>query len=239
MNYWVLTNLLAVSPPVESKLKLDMTSANGQVQMTMPVQIMILLTLLTFLPAIIISLSSFTRIIIVFHFLRQALGTQEAPSNQILIGLALFLSLFVMNPTLTAIYDVAYTPWAKGEIDQLQAVEKGAAPLKQFMLKSTREKDLKLFSDLSGGQKPKNVDELSMKTVIPAYMISEIKTAFQIGFVIFLPFLVIDMVVSSVLLSMGMMQLPPVMVSLPFKVLLFIMVDGWGLVVSSLVKSYV
>jgi len=239
MNYWVLTNLLAVSPPVESTLKLDMTSANGQVQMTMPVQIMILLTLLTFLPAIIISLSSFTRIIIVFHFLRQALGTQEAPSNQILIGLALFLSFFIMNPTLTAIYSDAYEPWSKGEIDQAQALERGSQPLKQFMLRSTREKDLQLFIEISGGPKPKGPDDLPMRAVIPAFMISEIKTAFQIGFVLFLPFLVIDMVVSSVLLSMGMMQLPPVMVSLPFKVLLFIMVDGWGLVVSSLVKSYV
>jgi len=239
MNYWVLTNLLAVSPPVESKLKLEMTSANGQVQMTMPVQIMILLTLLTFLPAIIISLSSFTRIIIVFHFLRQALGTQEAPSNQILIALALFLSFFIMNPTLTAIYNDAYEPWSKGEIDQAQALEKGSQPLKQFMLRSTREKDLQLFMEMSGGPKPKGPDDLPMRAVMPAFMISEIKTAFQIGFVLFLPFLVIDMVVSSVLLSMGMMQLPPVMVSLPFKVLLFIMVDGWGLVVSSLVKSYV
>ena len=238
MNYWILTKLLAVSPPVESTLKLDMTSSNGQVQMTMPVQIMILMTLLTFLPAIIISLSSFTRIIIVFHFLRQALGTQEAPSNQILIGLALFLSFFVMNPTLTAMYNNAYEPWSKGEIDQSQAVDRGAAPLKQFMLKSTREKDLQLFVEMSGGPKPKGPDDLPMRAVMPAFMISEIKTAFQIGFVLFLPFLVIDMVVSSVLLSMGMMQLPPVMVSLPFKVLLFIMVDGWNLVISSLVKSY-
>ncbi len=239
MNYWVLTNLLAVSPPVESTLKLDMTSANGQVQMTMPVQIIILLMLLTFLPAIIISLSSFTRIIIVFHFLRQALGTQEAPSNQILIGLALFLSFFIMNPTLTAIYNDAYEPWSKGEIDQAQALERGSQPLKQFMLRSTREKDLQLFIEMSGAPKPKGPDDLPMRAVMPAFMISEIKTAFQIGFVLFLPFLVIDMVVSSVLLSMGMMQLPPVMISLPFKILLFIMVDGWGLVVSSLVKSYV
>ncbi len=239
MNYWILTKLLVATPPVESTLKLDMTGSNGQVQMTMPVQIMILLTLLTFLPAIIISLSSFTRIIIVFHFLRQALGTQEAPSNQILIGLALFLSFFIMNPTLTAMYNNAYEPWSKGQIDQDQALERGSQPLKQFMLRSTREKDLQLFLEMSAGPKPKGPDDLPMRAVIPAFMISEIKTAFQIGFVLFLPFLVIDMVVSSVLLSMGMMQLPPVMVSLPFKVLLFIMVDGWGLVVSSLVKSYV
>ena len=238
MNYWVLSTLLTAAPPVQSTLKLDMTSATGQVQMNMPVQIMILLTLLTFVPAIIISLSSFTRIIIVFHFLRQALGTQEAPSNQILIGLALFLSFFIMNPTLTAMYDNAYQPWSKGQIDQDQAIERGTQPLKQFMLKSTREKDLELFVELSGGPKPKGPEELSMRAIMPAFMISEIKTAFQIGFVLFLPFLVIDMVVASVLLSMGMMQLPPVMVSLPFKVLLFIMVDGWGLVISSLVKSY-
>ena len=231
--------MLAVTPvAAPATLKVDMTSATGQVQMTMPVQIMILMTLLTFLPAIVISLSSFTRIIIVFHFLRQALGTQEAPSNQILIGLALFLSFFVMNPTLTAMYNNAYEPWSKGEIDQSQAVDRGAAPLKQFMLKSTREKDLQLFVEMSGGPKPKGPDDLPMRAVMPAFMISEIKTAFQIGFVLFLPFLVIDMVVSSVLLSMGMMQLPPVMVSLPFKVLLFIMVDGWNLVISSLVKSY-
>src|SRR5207302_1921139 len=236
--YWLLNTLLAAAPAVQSTVKVDMTSANGQVQMTMPVQIMILMTLLTFVPAIIISLSSFTRIIIVFHFLRQALGTQEAPSNQILIGLALFLSLFIMGPTLTAMYDNAYQPWSKGQIDQDQAIERGTQPLKQFMLKSTREKDLELFVELSGGPKPKGPEELSMRAIMPAFMISEIKTAFQIGFVLFLPFLVIDMVVASVLLSMGMMQLPPVMVSLPFKVLLFIMVDGWGLVVASLVKSY-
>ena len=152
-----------------------------------------------------------------FHFLRQALGTQEAPSNQILIGLALFLSFFIMNPTLTAIYDNAYTPWSKGEIDQIQAIEKGAAPLKDFMLRCTREKDLKLFVDMAGGPKPKGPADLPMRTVIPAFMISEIKTAFQIGFVLFLPFLVIDMVVSSVLLSMGMMQLPPDCGFTPFQ----------------------
>jgi flagellar biosynthetic protein FliP len=216
-----------------------MTGNNGQIEMTMPVQMLILLTLLTFLPAIVISVSSFTRIIIVFHFLRQALGTQEAPSNQILIGLALFLSFFVMSPTLTAIYDDAYEPWSKGQITQDIALEKGAAPLRQFMLKSTREKDLQLFIEMSKGPKPSGPNDVPLRVLVPAFMISEIKTAFQIGFVLFLPFLVIDMVVSSVLLSMGMMQLPPVMVSLPFKILLFIMVDGWNLVVSSLVKSYV
>jgi flagellar biosynthetic protein FliP len=235
----LLNLVLAVTPTaVPATVKLDMSGTGGQVQMTMPVQILILLTLLTFLPAIIISLSSFTRIIIVFHFLRQALGTQDAPSNQILIGLALFLSFFVMHPTLSVMYTSAYEPWSKGEIDQVQAVERAGGPLKQFMLKSTREKDLQLFMEIAGDPKPKGPDDLPMRAVMPAFMISEIKTAFQIGFVVFLPFLVIDMVVSSVLLSMGMMQLPPVMVSLPFKVLLFIMVDGWNLVITSLVKSY-
>lgn len=219
-------------------VRIDMANGGSQIQMSLPVQILVLLTLLTFLPAIIISLSSFTRIIIVFHFLRQALGTQEAPSNPILIGLALFLSFFVMNPTLTQMYDQAYVPWSNGEIDQMQAIERGSQSLRTFMLKYTREKDLKLFVDLSNEPKPSGPQDIPMRTVIPAFMISEIKTAFQIGFVLFLPFLVIDMVVSSVLLSMGMMQLPPVMVSLPFKVLLFIMVDGWNLVVMSLVKSY-
>ncbi len=237
MNFWMFHTLLVAEPA--STLKLDMNGGNGQIEMTMPVQMLILLTLLTFLPAIVISVSSFTRIIIVFHFLRQALGTQEAPSNQILIGLALFLSFFVMSPTLNTIYDDAYQPWSKGQITQDVAIEKGAAPLRQFMLKSTREKDLQLFIEMSKGPKPAGPNDVSLRVLVPAFMISEIKTAFQIGFVLFLPFLVIDMVVSSVLLSMGMMQLPPVMVSLPFKVLLFIMVDGWNLVVSSLVRSYV
>jgi flagellar biosynthesis protein FliP len=237
MNFWIFHTLLAAEPA--STLKLDMTGNNGQIEMTMPVQMLILLTMLTFLPAIVISVSSFTRIIIVFHFLRQALGTQEAPSNQILIGLALFLSFFVMSPTLTSIYDDAYEPWSKGQMTQDVAIEKGAAPLRQFMLKSTREKDLQLFIEMSKGPKPAGPNDVPLRVLVPAFMISEIKTAFQIGFVLFLPFLVIDMVVSSVLLSMGMMQLPPVMVSLPFKILLFIMVDGWNLVVSSLVKSYV
>src|SRR5262245_14683052 len=159
MNHSFLNLIIAITPPPPSTFKLDMSGANGQVEMTMPVQILILLTLLTFLPAIIMSLSSFTRIIIVFHFLRQAIGTQEAPSNQILIGLALFLSFFVMNPTLTTMYSTAYEPWSKGEIDQLQAVDRAIAPLKLFMLKSTREKDLQLFVETSGGAKPKGPED--------------------------------------------------------------------------------
>src|SRR4030095_9169360 len=163
MSHAFLNLILAIAPATAATaptLRVDMSGANGQVQMSMPVQIVVLLTLLTFLPAIIMSLSSFTRIIIVFHFLRQALGTQEAPSNQILIGLALFLSFFVMHPTLDAMYNTAYEPWSKGEIDQGQALERGAAPLKDFMLKSTREKDLQLFVEMSGGPKPKGPEDL-------------------------------------------------------------------------------
>jgi flagellar biosynthetic protein FliP len=201
---------------VQSASSVSLDAGNGQIEVNLPVQMLILLTLLTFLPSIIISLTSFTRIIIVFHFLRQALGTQEAPSNQILIGLALFISLFVMTPTLDQIYTEAYVPWSNGEIEEIAAIEAGAASLKTFMLSHVREADLKLFSDLSADPPPETIEEISMRTVIPAFIISEVKTAFQIGFVLFLPFLVIDMVVASVLLSMGMMQLPPVMVSLPF-----------------------
>jgi flagellar biosynthetic protein FliP len=202
-----------------------------------PLQIVVLLTLLSFIPAILISMTCFTRLIIVFHFLRQALGTQEAPNNQILLGLALFITLFVMSPTLKQIYDDAYKPMSDGVISQSEALEKGLVPLRAYMIKHTREKDLALFLRLSKGPRPNSAEDVPTTALIPAYMISELKTAFQIGFVLFLPFLIIDLAVSSVLLSMGMMQLPPVIVSMPFKILLFVMVDGWYLIVTSLVKS--
>lgn len=202
-----------------------------------PLQIVVMLTLLSFIPALLISMTCFTRLIVVFHFLRQALGTQEAPNNQILLGLALFITLFVMGPTFKQVYDVAYKPMSNGEITQAEALEKGMVPLRAYMIKHTREKDLTLFLRLSNSPRPNTVDDVPTTALIPAYMISELKTAFQIGFVLFLPFLVIDLAVSSVLLSMGMMQLPPVIVSMPLKILLFVMVDGWYLIVSSLVKS--
>lgn len=202
-----------------------------------PLQIVVLLTLLSFIPAIFISMTCFTRLIVVFHFLRQALGTQETPNNQILLGLALFITLFVMSPTLKEVYDGAYKPLTDGEISQSEALERGLVPLRAYMLKHTREKDLALFLRLSKSPRPATADDVPTTALIPAYMISELKTAFQIGFVLFLPFLVIDLAVSSVLLSMGMMQLPPVIVSMPFKILLFVMVDGWYLIVSSLIKS--
>lgn len=204
-----------------------------------PLQIVVLLTLLSFIPAILISMTCFTRLIVVFHFLRQALGTQETPNNQVLLGLSLFITMFVMSPTLTEVYEQAYRPLSEGRITQSAALEKGLQPLRRYMFKHTRERDLALFVRLSRTPRPKTAAEVPTTVLVPAYMISELKTAFQIGFVLFLPFLVIDLAVSSVLLSMGMMQLPPVIVSMPLKILLFVMVDGWYLIVSSLVKSVV
>lgn len=202
-----------------------------------PLQIVVILTLLSFIPALLISMTCFTRLIVVFHFLRQALGTQETPNNQILIGLSLFLTLFVMSPTLKQIHTEAFTPMMNGEMSQTDALDKGLQPLRAYMLKHTRERDLALFVRLSGSARPETPEDVETTALVPAYMISELKTAFQIGFILFLPFLVIDLAVSSVLLSMGMMQLPPVVVSMPFKILLFVMVDGWYLIIGSLVKS--
>lgn len=216
----------------EATWDLDKTVSTSQ-----PLQIIILLTLLSFIPAILVSMTCFTRLIVVFHFLRQALGTQETPNNQILIGLSLFITLFVMSPTFTQIYNEAYKPMSEGEINQTEALERGLIPLRAYMFKYTREKDLALFLSLSKSPRPATENDVPTTALIPAYMISELKTAFQIGFILFLPFLVIDLAVSSVLLSMGMMQLPPVVISMPLKILLFVMVDGWYLIVSSLVKS--
>jgi flagellar biosynthetic protein FliP len=221
-------------PPVKPEATVDL---NKTATSSTPLQIVVMLTLLSFIPAILISMTCFTRLIVVFHFLRQAIGTQETPNNQILLGLSLFITLFVMSPTLKQVYDEAYKPMSDGTITQAEALEKGLVPLRAYMLKHTREKDLALFIRLSKSARPATADDVPTTALIPAYMISELKTAFQIGFVLFLPFLVVDLAVSSVLLSMGMMQLPPVIVSMPLKVLLFVMVDGWYLIVGSLVKS--
>ncbi len=211
----------------------DLSKTSG----SLPVQIMVLLTLLSFIPAILISMTCFTRLIVVFHFLRQALGTQEAPNNQVIIGLSLFLTMFVMAPVMTRINQEALQPMLAGQVTQTQAIERALVPMRAYMLKHTRERDLALFIKISNSAMPNSPDDVATTTLVPAYMISELKTAFQIGFVLFIPFLVIDLAVSSVLLSMGMMQLPPVVVSMPFKILLFVMVDGWYLIVGSLVKS--
>ena len=213
-------------------------NVDGIGAMSAPLQIVLLLTLISFLPAILVTMTSFTRIVIVFHFLRQALGTQEMPSNQILIGLALFLTMFIMAPVASEISTQAIQPAMAGTVTMTEAFERGTPPLRAFMLKQTREKDLELFMGLAKAAKPKTKEELPMTVVIPAYIISELKSGFQLGFFLFVPFLLIDLVVSTTLLSMGMLQLPPAMVSLPFKVLLFVMIDGWNLLVGSIVRSF-
>jgi flagellar biosynthesis protein FliP len=205
---------------------------------SLPWTVLIVFALLTLLPALLLSMTPFVRILIVFHFLRQALGTTTAPTNQTLLGLALFLTYFIMQPVGLAIDQTALEPFAHGSITAWQAVERGATPMRQFMLKYTREKDLALFVEMSRQARPKSPDDLPMAVVVPAYIISELKTGFQIGAVIFLPFLVIDMVVAAITTSVGMFQLPPVVISTPLKILLFVVADGWNLVVGSTVKSF-
>jgi flagellar biosynthesis protein FliP len=202
------------------------------------IQLVIVLTILTLAPALLLMVTSFTRIIIVLSLLRHALGTQTMPPNQIIIGLSLFLTFFIMSPVINRINDEALKPYYEEQISGELAFEKAAAPVKDFMLKQVREKDLALFVKIAHDKRPANKEDIALTTLIPAFAISELKTAFQIGFMIYLPFLVLDMVVASVLLSMGMMMLPPIMVSLPFKLLLFVLVDGWYLIVGSLVQSF-
>ena len=204
---------------------------------SLSIQTLLLLTSLTFLPAVLLMMTGFTRIIIVLSLLRQALGTPSSPPNQVLIGLALFLTLFVMSPVLDKIHAEAYQPFADNKINMAQALEKGSVPLRAFMMKQTRESDLALFVKLAD-QKVDDPQQVPMKVLLPAYVTSELKTAFQIGFIVFIPFLIIDMVVASVLMSMGMMMVSPAMVSLPFKLMIFVLVDGWALLMGSLAQSF-
>jgi flagellar biosynthesis protein FliP len=202
------------------------------------VQLLLLLTVLSLAPSILILMTSFTRIVIVLGFVRTSLGTQQTPPNQVIIGLALFLTFFIMAPVFSQVNHDAIQPYMKGKITQAQATDKAEAPFKTFMAKQTRQKDLELFLNYGHYSQPKSVQAIPITALIPAYTISELKTAFEMGFMIFIPFLIIDMVVASILMSMGMMMLPPVMISLPFKILLFVMVDGWYLIVKSLLISY-
>lgn len=206
--------------------------------LSVPMQVVVLLTLLTLLPAAVMCVTPFLRITVVLHFLRQALGTQSTPSNQVLLGLALFLTIVIMQPVASEIYRQSWEPMSAGRITAEQAAEEGAKPLRNFLVRFAREKDIRLFVEIAREPAPRNPSELSLRVLIPAYILSELKTGFQIGAVLFLPFLIIDLVVASVTLSVGMVQLPPVMVSAPFKVLLFVLVDGWTLVVGSLMKSF-
>jgi flagellar biosynthetic protein FliP len=219
-------------------INLDLNTSDNPADVATSIQIILLLTVLSLAPGILILMTSFTRIIVVFSFVRNALSIQQMPPNQVLIGLALFMTLFIMTPTLSQVNETALQPYMAGQLTQTQALEKAAIPFKHFMAKQTREKDLLLFIEYRKSPIPKTVEEIPLSTLVPAYAISELKTAFQIGFMIFIPFLIIDLVVSTTLMSMGMMMLPPVMISLPFKILLFVMVDGWYLIVKSLLQGY-
>ncbi len=235
--------VLAMGAPVlaensDSLLGVSLTPSKGSVSLTAPMQIVFLLTLLTILPAVIMSVTPFLRITVVLHFLRQALGTQGTPSNQVLIGLALFLTLVIMQPVATDMYHKGWEPLEAGQVTWQQAWQDGSQPLKVFLSRYVREKDVRLFLEISHTQPPRNPSDLGITILMPAYVLSELKTGFQIGAVLFLPFLIIDLVVASVTLSIGMVQLPPVMLSAPFKILLFVLVDGWNLVVGSLVRSF-
>ena len=213
-------------------------AAGGGQTYSLSLQTMILLTVLSVLPAALLMMTSFTRIIIVLSLLRQALGTQTAPPNQVLIGLALFLTLFVMGPVFDKIYIDAYQPLSENKITMSQALDRGAAPLKTFMMKQTRQADLALYVKLSNGPALNGPEDVPLRVLIPAFITSELKTAFQISFAIFIPFLIIDMVVASILMSMGMMMMSPAIVSLPFKLMLFVLVDGWQLLIGSLAQSF-
>jgi len=219
-------------------LQIGVGEAKGPEEVSVVIQILALLTVLSLAPAILIMMTSFTRLIVVFSFLRHALGTQQMPPNQLLIGLALFLTFFIMTPVWQEVNQKALIPYKEKKISQAQALEEALKPVRQFMLKQTREKDLALFVQMAKMPRPKNSNDIPTTVLLSAYMISELKTAFQIGCILYIPFLIVDMVVASVLLSMGMMMLPPVMISLPFKVILFVLVDGWNLIVGSMVKSF-
>jgi flagellar biosynthetic protein FliP len=213
------------------------TAGGGQTY-SLSLQTLILLTSLSFLPALLLMMSSFTRIIIVLSLLRSALGTQSSPPNQVLVGLALFLTFFIMSPVLEKMYTEAYLPYSEKKISLEQAFNTGIVPLKTFMLRQTRETDLALFVKISNSEPLQTAEDVPLRILVPAYVISELKTAFQIGFVVFIPFLIIDMVVASVLMSMGMMMVSPAMISLPFKIMLFVLADGWNLLIGSLVQSF-
>jgi flagellar biosynthetic protein FliP len=214
------------------------SAGKGGSTLSMPMQIVVLLTLLALLPAAVMSVTPFLRITVVLHFLRQALGTQTVPSNQVLIGLALFLTILTMQPVASEIYTKAWAPLEDGKITATQAYAEGSQPLRAFLVRFAREKDVRLLLDITHAPPPRTPAELDLQVLIPAYILSELKAGFQIGAVLYLPFLIIDIVVASVTLSIGMIQLPPVMVSAPFKILLFVLVDGWNLVVGSLLQSF-
>lgn len=235
----LLAGAMASAEPLPfPSLNIGVGTATKPNEVAVTVQIFLLMTIMSLAPGLLIMTTSFIRISVVLSFLRTAMGTQSAPSNQVIISLSMFLTFFIMTPVWQQINKDAYQPWKAQQISQEVAMDRAVKPVRSFMLSQTREKDLALFVSLSKLGRPKNAADIPTLTIIPAFMISELRTAFQIGFLIYIPFIVVDMVVASVLMSMGMMMLPPVMISMPFKILLFVLVDGWGLVISSLVKSF-
>lgn len=222
--------------PFSLGIDLDTNADTGTLTGTL--QIVLLLTVLSIAPSILIMLTSFTRIIVVLHFVRQALGTNTAPPNQVLVGLALFLTIFIMSPVFTKVYDNAVKPMQEGTITQKEALDEGMKPIREFMLDNVNKKDLKMFIEISGAKVKDSYDDIPTTTLIPAFITSELRAAFIIGFLIYIPFIVIDMVVASTLMSMGMMMLPPTTISMPFKILLFVLADGWDLVIGNLVKTF-
>ena len=240
MKLGVLIALLLLGTAADAQqetMALAVESADGQ-SWSLSIQILVLMTLLTLLPAALLSTSAFVRIIIVLSILRQALGTAQTPPNQVLLGVALFLTFFIMAPVISDIHETAAKPYMDGSLSAEAALEQGIEPLRQFMVSQTRESDLALFASIAGRADITSADEAPMSLIVPSFMVSELKTAFQIGFLVFIPFLVIDLVVSSVLMSMGMMMLSPMLISLPFKIMLFVMVDGWALVLGTLASSF-
>ena len=240
---WFGAGLILLLDPINAAAQAmpAMTSTpapNGGTTYSLSIQTLLLLTALSFLPAVVLMTTSFTRIIIVFALLRSAMGTQTSPPNQVLLGLTLFLTFFIMSPVIERVYTEAYQPLEQGSIGFEDATQRATVPMKAFMLKQVRENDLGLFTRLSNTEPVEHAEDLPMRVVVPAFVTSELKTAFQIGFVIFIPFLIIDMVVASVLMSMGMMMMSPVIVSLPFKIMLFVLIDGWTLLIGSMVQSF-
>ena len=237
--FWFARPMHGAPVPANSLFGITPSTGSPQgSQLSVPMQILILMTLLTLLPAVVMSITPFLRIAIVLHFLRQALGTQTTPSNQILVGISLFLTILIMSPVATEMYHKGWEPMEKNQLTFDKAFDEGTQPLKKFLIRFAREKDISLFVEVTHAQPPRTPADLDLKVLIPAYILSELKAGFQIGAVLFLPFMVIDLVVASVTLSIGMIQLPPVMISAPFKILLFVLVDGWNLVVGSLMKSF-
>ncbi|MEQ1515220.1 MAG: flagellar type III secretion system pore protein FliP [Usitatibacteraceae bacterium] len=236
-----VTSVAVFGAPESSSTMLGFNTspaAGGGQNYSVPIQTLLFFTVLTFIPAMLLMMTGFTRIIIVMSLLRHALGTQTTPPNQVLIGLSMFLTLFVMSPVIDKVYADAYLPFSQQKIGMDEAMSRGEKPLKAFMLKQIRDPDLALFAKLARYEGARTADEVPLRIIVPAFITSELKTAFQIGFMIFIPFLILDMVVASVLMSMGMMMVSPVLVSLPFKLMLFVLADGWNLLVSSLVASF-